>query len=157
MTTEHSEGRDTAPKDLCTKYFFFFFFLSFMPNLHIQMINETVVHISSIVCVRVFDRLRVCKVLWRSSNTHARAQTQTHCGENSCREKVERGGGGLSHLSPSRENTHACVPTHTHTHPPTYSLTHTGMRSVISKCLCLSPQLSNPNWNPDGSSEALCL
>lgn len=56
-----------------------------MPNLHIQMINETVVvHMSTWVCV--WDALAL--------------KQPTHCGEKSCRDKVVRGGGGLPHLSP---------------------------------------------------------
>lgn len=75
-------------KVFCSKYSFF------MPNLHIQMINETVAVVTwAFVCVRFSG-----------------VKTTYQNVVKSCREKLVQGGGGLPHLSPSR-----APQTHTYT------------------------------------------
>lgn len=92
-------AKGSMSKDLCSKYSFF------MPNLHIQMINETAVaHISSITCV--FECTCVCLCVHACVRDALALWQPTHCGENSCRENVVWGGRGPSHLSPSRAPVH---------------------------------------------------
>lgn len=92
-------AKDGMSKDLCSKCSFF------MPNLHIQMINETAVaHISSVACM--FECTWVCVYVCTCVRDALALWQPTHRGENSCRENIVWGGRGPAHLSPLRVTAH---------------------------------------------------